>query len=78
MSAISLKHARERADLSQRELERRAGLTKGVVNQIESGRNKRPAHEVVTKLVRALQRSGLAGITAEEVFPVQDDEEKVA
>jgi transcriptional regulator with XRE-family HTH domain len=78
MSATTLKDARERAELSQRELERRAGLTKGVVNQIEGGRNKRPAHEVVVKLVRALRRSGLVGITAEEVFPVQDDEEQVA
>ncbi len=49
-----------------------ANLTRGTVADIERGKNKNPSHETVTKIVRALQRRGLEGITAEQLFPVPD------
>ena len=37
---------------------------------------RRPSHDTVTRIVRAFRRRGLSGITAEQLFPV--DEEALA
>lgn len=73
MSVMSLSHARKLANVSQSELDRLAGLRKGTVQQLEAGRNKRPAYETVVRITRGLRKAGLAGITAEELFPVPDE-----
>jgi transcriptional regulator with XRE-family HTH domain len=76
---MNLKDARELLGISQFELDREAGLTKGAVNDIEQGRNARPAYDTVVRIVRALRRRGLAGAEAEAIFPIADDgETKVA
>ena len=67
---MKLVEARRLTSLSQADLEELAGVTKGTVADIERGKNKNPSHESVTKLIRALQQHGLAGLTAEELFPV--------
>lgn len=72
MDVLSLERARLLAGLNQRDLDRLAGLAKGTIHEIENKRNKRPAYETVVRIVRALQRAGLKGITAEEIFPVAD------
>lgn len=69
---MNLKKARGLVGVSQGRLAEIAGLDAGAISDIECGRNKRPAHDVVVKIVRALQRAGLAGITADDIFPVPD------
>jgi predicted transcriptional regulator len=69
----TLKEARELLDITQVQLDQRAGVREGTTWDIESGRNKRPAYETVTRLVRAIQRAGLKGVTAEALFPIPDD-----
>ncbi len=67
---MDLKEARRLAGLSQDALEAAAGLNPGIVTAIEGRRNKNPSHEIVTKIVRAFQARGFAGLTAEDLFPV--------
>lgn len=67
---MNLKQARELLGISQHELDREAGLSKGATYDIETGRNAHPSHETVVFLVRALRRLGLAGADGEELFPV--------
>jgi len=69
---MDLKTARKLLGLSQAQLGKLAGLDGNAIYDLESKRNRRPAHEVVVKIVRALQRAGLAGITADDLFPVPD------
>lgn len=67
---MDLKQARELLGISQLELDREAGLSKGAVNDIEQGRNARPSFDTVVRIVRALRRRGLAGAEAEALFHV--------
>lgn len=78
MSLMTLSQARGLAGISQLELDRLAGLRSGTTNQIEAGRNKRPAYETVVRIVRGLRKAGLAGVTAEQIFAVPEHEEQVA
>lgn len=75
MSGLNLREARELAGLSQSELARRAGLKTSAIFDLESGRVKRPSHETVVLIVRALQTAGLAGITSDKLFPVPESRE---
>lgn len=68
---MNLSEARSLLTLSQSELARRAGVDVRYVNQLEAGLIQHPSHQKVTLIVRALQRSGLPGITAESLFPVE-------
>lgn len=72
---MNLEIARGLIGISQHELDREAGLPKGTVNDIESGRNRRPGHDTVTRIVRALRRRGMPGANAEVIFPVPDKKE---
>lgn len=72
---MSLKDARGLAGLTQKQLDELAGLRGGTVADIELGRNTRPAHEIVVRIIRALHRKGLGGITADLLFPVADDDQ---
>jgi transcriptional regulator with XRE-family HTH domain len=78
MSVMTLCQARELAGITQSELDRLAGLRKGTTQQIEAGRNKRPAYETVVRITRGLRRAGLAGISAEKIFPIPDEQEGAA
>lgn len=70
---MNLLQARTLLGISQNDLDREAGLTKGTTSDLETGRTESPSHRTVVKIVRALQRRGLAGATAEAIFPVPDD-----
>lgn len=72
MSGMTLKQARNLTGLSQRQLDSLAGVQPGTVSDIELGRNSRPAHDTVVRIIRALHRKGLVGVTADELFPVPD------
>lgn len=75
MPSLDLRAARDLAGLSQSELARRAGLKTSAIFDLEAGRVRRPAHETVVRIVRALKAAGLAGITADQLFPVPDGRE---
>lgn len=68
-----LTEARNLLGITQIELDREAGLPRGTTHDLEAGRVDSPSHRVVIKIVRALQRRGLAGATSEAIFPVPDD-----
>lgn len=72
MAEITLKGARELVGVTQLQLERDAGLTRGTIHDLESGRTASPSHETVVKIVRALRRHGLTGIDGEALFPVPE------
>lgn len=69
---MDLKEARRLTGLSQQRLAELAGVDDSTVFDLEAGRNRRPAYETVVKIVRALQRNGLPGITSDELFPVPE------
>lgn len=66
---MDLKTAREALGWAQTKLDAKAGLTPGTTQQIESGRIANPSWRVVDALTRALQRAGLKGVTAHDLFP---------
>jgi DNA-binding XRE family transcriptional regulator len=70
---MTLREARDIAGLSRNRLAELADTTTTTIYDIETGRNARPSYETVVRIVRALQRCGLAGITAEQLFPVEDE-----
>lgn len=65
---MTLPTLRQALGLSQVELDRRAGLTKGTVNDIESGRNGNPSFDVCLALTDALRRAGAKGVDIEMLF----------
>lgn len=54
--------------MSQLELERRAKLTRGTVNQIETEKNQNPSIAVCLAIVNALRDSGAKGVDVEVLF----------
>jgi predicted transcriptional regulator len=69
---ITLEDARTLLNLSQVEVDRRAGLAKGTTHDIEAGRVAKPSHDTVTRIVRVLRQAGMAGVTGEQLFPVDE------
>lgn len=65
---MTLKPVRESLGLTQVELDRRAGLPRGTVNDIESGRNQNPSLSVCLDIVDALRRAGAKGVAVERLF----------
>lgn len=59
-----LKRARADADLSQSQLARLVDVPQATISAIECDRIKRPSHELVIRICRALRRK------PEEIFPV--------
>lgn len=55
MKAIYLKTAREKAGLTQQDLEAKAGVTQAVISKLERTADVRPSFETVTKLADALK-----------------------
>ena len=68
---MTLEQARKLLGWTQTRLAREAGEPISTVSDIETGRNSRPAYVVVMRIVKALQRGGLNGITPEDIFPVE-------
>jgi DNA-binding XRE family transcriptional regulator len=65
---MTLKTIREALGISQVELDRRAGLTRGSVGDIESGRNSNPSFSICVSIAEALRRAGAKGVDAEQLF----------
>lgn len=70
---MTLREARDLVRLSQGELADRAGVNASAISDIERGKVRKPSHDLVTRIVRALKSSGLPGVTAEQLFPVTDE-----
>lgn len=65
---MTLKEARLALKLTQAELDRRAGVPRHTTHDIEQGNNGNPSWNIVRKLMAALHKAGLVGLTAEEIF----------
>jgi transcriptional regulator with XRE-family HTH domain len=74
MHKMSLTQARELLGWSQSQLSREAGLNNSAVRDIERKRIRRPAYASVMAIVTALQRGGLTGLKAEDIFGGPDSE----
>jgi len=68
---MSLTDARVLLGWTLSELAREADVSVSVVHDLENGRNKNPGYQLVMRIVKALQRGGLSGINAEDIFPVE-------
>lgn len=68
---MELRQARELVKLTQSDLAQRAGLERGTIHDLESGRNRKPSWDTVFRVTKALQAAGLAGVTPEQLFPVE-------
>jgi predicted transcriptional regulator len=68
---MTLREARRLLGWSQTHLARRSGVKQQQISILELGEIERVAWMDVSRLVTALQRAGLKGITAEELFPVE-------
>lgn len=70
---MTLREARELTGLTQRALAELAGVKHSALADVEAGRVRRPSHDFVVRIMRALHRRGLEGIASEQLFPVSDD-----
>lgn len=73
--AIILQHLRETANITQRELARRAGVTQETVSQLESGKSSRPRLDTLTKLRDALELDDLPPEDLLDPTPLDADPE---
>lgn len=71
---MTLEQARTLVKLSQGKLADASGVKKSAISDIETGRvePENVSHGTIVRLVRALQRHGLPGLSADELFPVRD------
>jgi predicted transcriptional regulator len=71
---LNLKQARTFVNLSQSQLADVSGVKKSAISDIEQGRVQPEdvAYGTIVRIVRALQRSGLPGMTSDELFPVRE------
>lgn len=75
MAKLTLLEARGLLGWPQARLAEEAGLRTTAISDIETGRTKNPGYASVVKIVAALQRGGLQGLKAEDIFPVITDSE---
>lgn len=75
---MTLGEARDLLGWTQTKLAEEAGEKVSTVNDIERGRNQRPAYVVVMRIVQAIQRGGLPGVKPEDIFPVPAVEAKAS
>jgi transcriptional regulator with XRE-family HTH domain len=69
---VTLKQARGLVNLTQDQLAALSGVKKSAISDIETGRvtPDKISHGTVVRLVGALRRRGLTGLTMDELFPV--------
>lgn len=65
---MTLQTLRQSLGISQVELDRRAGLPRGTINDIETGKNQNPGVAVCIQIAEALRRAGAKGVTVESLF----------
>lgn len=71
---MNLKGARTALGWTQQELAAKAGVTQQLVSRLERGQTDRVMYSSVVKIVRALRKAGLSGLTQEALFPVPEDD----
>lgn len=69
---MTLTEARTFLGWTLQKLATEAGTGPSVIHDIESGRNRNPGYALVMRIVKALQRGGVPGLTPEDVFPVEE------
>lgn len=74
VTTMTLKQARELVGLSQAQLAEQSGVQKSSIADIETHRvaPENVAHGTIVRLVRALQRAGIPGLTTDQIFPVAE------
>lgn len=65
---MTLRIVRDAMGLSQNELDKLAGLPRGTVHDVESGRNGNPTITVCKAITDALRTAGAKGVELEELF----------
>jgi transcriptional regulator with XRE-family HTH domain len=75
---LTLRQTRELVNASQKQLADAAGLDVNIVTRIEQGRAERLAHESVVRIVRALRRLGIPGVTDDQIVEFHVPEERTA
>lgn len=72
---MTLNEARRLTGLTQVALAEAAGCAPGDIVDLERGRNRRPAYELVMGIVRAFREHGMPGLIPEDLFPLNDEEQ---
>lgn len=75
---LTLKQTRDLVQTSQQGLADAAGVEVHLITKIEIGSVKRPAHDLVVKVVRGLRKLGMAGIQADQIAEFYVPDESVA
>jgi DNA-binding XRE family transcriptional regulator len=70
MAKMTLADARDMLGWTQTRLAREVGAPISTVHELETGANKNPGYALVMRVVKALQKGGLAGLEPEDIFPV--------
>jgi transcriptional regulator with XRE-family HTH domain len=73
---MTLKQARKALAWTQQQLEAASGVQQQHISDLENDRIGQVSYATVAKLVKALHKAGLRGVTAEELFPL--DKERVS
>lgn len=66
---MSLKLYREKAGLTQKQLEELSGVKQVTISKLERGDSEAPTLSVARKLVSGLIKSGITDVTIDQVFP---------
>jgi transcriptional regulator with XRE-family HTH domain len=75
VARLSLVEARGLLKWSQGRLAQESDLKVTAISDIETGRTKNPGYTSVMRIIAALQRGGLVGLTHDDVFPIPDSHE---
>lgn len=67
---MNLRQARLALGWSQPKLAAKSGVRQQTISELERDTIRRASHDSVVRIVTALQRAGLKGVTADDLFPV--------
>jgi predicted transcriptional regulator len=70
---MNLKHYREEAGVTQKQLEDMSGVKQATISKLERGDSLIPTLSVARRIVEGLKRSGIKDITIDKVFPSKTD-----
>ncbi len=74
INPLLLRHYRQKLDMSQDELGRRARIDKGTINRIEKGRSRRNPDRIITELAKVLKLDVAQLTAADAEVPGEADE----
>lgn len=64
---LTLRDARALVKATQQQVADLAACNKQDISDLERHENQKPSHELVTRITRALQQLGLAGLSADQI-----------